>query len=158
MKAFITFVTSLGAVLYLSGIPAYSQGKGPGQVPSVNQAHSQGADNSHQANGVSSDHAKSEKLPQGMDLKTTESGFKNHGQFIAALHVPKNVMIPFDQLKAKMTGVSVNAAGQTTNSTPMSLGKAIHGGAGVIERASMTAEARQNAALPIGDDTGDDGI
>ena len=35
-------------------------------------------------------------------------------------------MIPFDQLKAKMTGVSVNAAGQTTNSTPMSLGKAIH--------------------------------
>ena len=148
MKTFITFVTSFGAVLYLSGIPAYSQGKGPGPVPSVNQAHSQGADNSHQANGVSSDHAKSENwqtrlnerfdsdakfrarmqglLPQGMDLKTTESGFKNHGQFIAALHVSKNLMIPFDQLKAKMTGVSVNAAGQTTNSTPMSLGKAIH--------------------------------
>ena len=60
MKAFITFVTSLGAVLYLSGIPAYSQGKGAGQVPSVNQGHSQGADNSHQANGVSPDHAKSE--------------------------------------------------------------------------------------------------
>ena len=179
MKTFITFVTSLGAVLYLSGIPAYSQGKGPGQVPSVNQGHSQGADNSHQANGVSSDHAKSESwqtrlnerfdsdatfrarmqglLPQGMDLKTTESGFKNHGQFIAALQVSKNLMILFDQLKAKMTGVSVNAAGQTTNSTPMSLGKAIHGGAGVIET-SMTAEARQNAALPIGDDTGDDGI
>jgi hypothetical protein len=66
-------------------------------------------------------------LPQGMDLKTAESGFKNRGQFIAALHVSKNLNIPFDQLKAKMTGVSVDATtGQTTNSTPMSLGKAIH--------------------------------
>ena len=65
-------------------------------------------------------------LPQGMDLKTAESGFKNHGQFIAALHVSQNLGIPFDQLKAKMTGVSVNAAGQTITSTPMSPGKAIH--------------------------------
>jgi hypothetical protein len=44
-----------------------------------------------------------------------ESGFKNHGQFIAALHVSKNLNIPFDQLKAKMT-----------SSLPMSLGRAIH--------------------------------
>ena len=65
-------------------------------------------------------------LPQGMDLKTAESGFKNHGQFIAALHVSQNLNIPFDQLKAKMTGVSVDATGQTINSAPMSLGKAIH--------------------------------
>src|SRR5262245_9018051 len=148
MKAFVTFATSVVAVLYLSGLPTYSQGKGPGHVPSVNQGHSQGADHSHQTNGVSSDHGKSGSwetklnerfdsdakfrarmqslLPQGMDLKTAESGFKNHGQFIAALHVSQNLMIPFDQLKAKITGVSVNAAGQTTTSTPMSLGKAIH--------------------------------
>ena len=39
-------------------------------------------------------------LPQGMDLKTAESGFKNRGQFIAALHVSENLNIPFDQLKA----------------------------------------------------------
>jgi hypothetical protein len=148
MKAFVTFATSVVAVLYLSGLPTYSQGKGPAHVPSVNQGHSQGADHSHQTNGVSSDHGKSGSwetklnerfdsdakfrarmqslLPQGMDLKTAESGFKNHGQFIAALHVSQNLMIPFDQLKAKMTGVSVNAAGQTTTSTPMSLGRAIH--------------------------------
>jgi hypothetical protein len=149
MKKIITLVISLGAVLYLSGISAYSQGKGPGQARPVNQGHSQGAGNSHQANGASSsDHGKSESwqttlnerfdtdaklrarmqslLPQGMDLKTAESGFKTHGQFIAALHVSKNLMIPFDQLKTKMTGVSVSAAGQTSNATPMSLGKAIH--------------------------------
>ena len=45
---------------------------------------------------------------------------------MAALHVSKNLGISFDQLKAKMTGVSIDAKGQTTNSTPMSLGKAIH--------------------------------
>ena len=59
-------------------------------------------------------------------MGNAESGFKNHGQFIAALHVSQNLGIPFDQLKAKMTGVSVNAAGQTITSTPMSPGKAIH--------------------------------
>jgi len=33
-------------------------------------------------------------LPPGTDLKTAESGFKSHGQFIAALHVSKNLNIP----------------------------------------------------------------
>ena len=53
-------------------------------------------------------------LPTGMDLTTAAMGFKNQGQFIAALHVSKNLNIPFDQLKAKMTGAD-----------PVSLGKAI---------------------------------
>jgi hypothetical protein len=69
-------------------------------------------------------------LPPNTDPNTAASGFKNHGQFIAALHVSKNLGIPFDQLKAKMTGVTTttNAAGQTTTTTTesMSLGKAIH--------------------------------
>ena len=43
-------------------------------------------------------------LPPNMDLATAAMGFKNQGQFIAALHVSKNLNIPFDQLKAKMTG------------------------------------------------------
>lgn len=43
-------------------------------------------------------------LPPKTDLKTAAMGFKNEGQFIAALHVSKNLNIPFDQLKAKMTG------------------------------------------------------
>ena len=43
-------------------------------------------------------------LPAGMDLKTGALGFHNRGQFIAALHVSKNLNIPFDQLKTKMTG------------------------------------------------------
>jgi hypothetical protein len=54
-------------------------------------------------------------LPPQMDLATAAMGFKNQGQFIAALHVAKNLNIPFDQLKAKMTGPGSE-----------SLGKAIH--------------------------------
>jgi len=54
-------------------------------------------------------------FPPGTDLNQASSGFKNLGQFVAAAHVSHNLGIPFDQLKAKMTGAS-----------PVSLGKAIH--------------------------------
>lgn len=54
-------------------------------------------------------------LPAGETLKVAASGFKNQGQFIAALHVSHNLNIPFDQLKADMTGTNHD-----------SLGRAIH--------------------------------
>jgi hypothetical protein len=54
-------------------------------------------------------------LPDGMTLDKAAEGFKNQGQFIAALHVAHNLDIPFDQLKADMTGAN-----------KYSLGKAIH--------------------------------
>src|SRR5262249_35123334 len=41
-------------------------------------------------------------------------GFKNLGQFVAATNVAKNLGIPFDQLKLKMTGLSVDANGTVT--------------------------------------------
>jgi hypothetical protein len=53
-------------------------------------------------------------LPPGTDLAAASAGFKNLGQFVAAVHVSKNLGIPFDQLKTKMTGPP-----------PLSLGKAI---------------------------------
>src|SRR5439155_26462097 len=39
-----------------------------------------------------------------LTLQAASAGFKNQGQFIAALHVSHNLNIPFDQLKAKLTG------------------------------------------------------
>ena len=54
-------------------------------------------------------------LPAGMSITDAAAGFKNEGQFIAALHVSQNLNIPFDQVKAKMTGTD-----------GMSLGAAIH--------------------------------
>lgn len=54
-------------------------------------------------------------LPAGTDTQTAASGFKNLGQFVAAVHVSKNLGIPFEDLKTKMTGADA-----------VSLGKAIH--------------------------------
>lgn len=52
-------------------------------------------------------------LPAGMTLTDAAAGFKNQGQFIAALHVSKNLGIPFADLKAKMTGDSHESLGQS---------------------------------------------
>jgi hypothetical protein len=50
-------------------------------------------------------------LPSGMTLATAATGFKNEGQFVAALHVAKNLNIPFIELKDRMTaGESLGAA------------------------------------------------
>lgn len=54
-------------------------------------------------------------LPQGANLQDAAKGFKNLGQFVAAVHVSHNLGIPFDQLKATMIGPP-----------PKSLGQAIH--------------------------------
>ena len=51
-------------------------------------------------------------LPSGMSLENAAQGFKNQGQFIAALHVSKNLGIPFDQMKAEMTGSNHRSLGQ----------------------------------------------
>jgi hypothetical protein len=47
-----------------------------------------------------------------MSLESAAQGFRNQGQFIAALHVSKNVGIPFDQLKTEMTGSNHRSLGQ----------------------------------------------
>ncbi len=53
-------------------------------------------------------------LGSGVNLQDASSGFKNLGLFVAAVHVSKNLNIPFDQLKTTMGSDGGN------------LGKAIH--------------------------------
>ncbi len=53
-------------------------------------------------------------LPPGTTVANAAAGFRNFGQFVAAVHVSRNLGIPFDQLKARMTGPQ-----------PVSLGQAI---------------------------------
>jgi hypothetical protein len=53
-------------------------------------------------------------LPPGTNLQAAAAGFRNLGQFVAAVHVSHNLGIPFDQLRLRMTGPD-----------PMSLGQAI---------------------------------
>lgn len=47
-----------------------------------------------------------------MTIATAATGFKNQGQFMAALHVSHNLNIPFAQLKAEMTGADHDSLGQ----------------------------------------------
>jgi|SRR5579864_5323966 len=51
-------------------------------------------------------------LPPGTTLAAAAAGFKNQGQFIAALHVARNLNIPFAKLKAEMTGTDHDSLGQ----------------------------------------------
>ncbi|HXJ44358.1 MAG TPA: hypothetical protein VNH18_34035 [Bryobacteraceae bacterium] len=51
-------------------------------------------------------------LPAGTNLQTAATGFKNLGQFVAAVHVAHNLNIPFDQLKNLMTGPSHDSLGR----------------------------------------------
>ncbi len=51
-------------------------------------------------------------LPAGTDLQTAASGFKNLGQFVAAVHVSHNLGIPFDTLKSKLTGSGSESLGK----------------------------------------------
>ena len=139
MKKIFTLMFGLSLVIFLSSA-AFAQGKSGGRGPGGPPEATHGADHSRDADHDKS-HAKGEArddhketnfesridrnpalkskiesmLPAGTNLKTAASGFKNEGQFIAALHVSKNLDIPFAQLKTKMTG-----------SNPMSLGQSIH--------------------------------
>jgi len=137
------FVLSLVVVLSGTMAFAQGRGAGhvPGDVSGPRTSVGNGAANDHTDHGKGADHQGGDHdadhkgaanfesriennpklmarlqslLPPNTDLKTAAMGFKNEGQFIAALHVSKNLNIPFDQLKAKMTG-----------NPPESLGKAI---------------------------------
>jgi len=43
-------------------------------------------------------------LPPRTTMMDAATGFKNQRQFIAAVHLSRNVGVPFDQIKARMTG------------------------------------------------------
>jgi hypothetical protein len=51
-------------------------------------------------------------LPEGTNVQDAAGGFKNLGQFVAAVHVSKNLGIPFEDLKARMTGPDAEKLGE----------------------------------------------
>lgn len=69
-------------------------------------------------------------LPSSTSISSAATGFKNEGQFVAAVEASHNLGISFSDLKAKMTG-----------STDMSLGAAIH-----ASRPGMTEHEANEAA------------
>ena len=63
------------------------------------------------------------RLPAGTNIHDASQGFKNWGQFVAAVNASNNHNIPFADLKAKMTGIAPGSTVPTTS--PMSLGQAL---------------------------------
>jgi hypothetical protein len=136
MKMTIRFVLGLAAVAAFSALPIYAQhGHGGGASSGMGNTHSSSASshgNSADAKGdakAGSNNSSSsigEKLtdntklasklqsllPAGTNLQTAAQGFKNLGQFVAAVHVSHNLGIPFDQLKAKMLGPPKESLGK----------------------------------------------
>jgi hypothetical protein len=84
-----------------------------------------------------------------MTLDKASLGFKNQGQFIAALHVSENLGIPFTELKSHMVTVTPGAPGELpTASQTGSLGQAIQASKKTttsvtteVERAELQASA-----------------
>ena len=152
MKNLLTFALTVSVLVFLSGASATAAAQGRGGGASVGQGHGQGVGHDQVKTGSNptgnhgshtdwqtkiserfqNDSTFATKIKNLLGPNTTDAqlqaammGFKNGGQFTAAMHVSKNLGIPFDELKAKMTGLSTNQAGQTVKTAPMSLGKAI---------------------------------
>ncbi|HYU42200.1 MAG TPA: hypothetical protein VEQ84_08620 [Vicinamibacteria bacterium] len=70
------------------------------------------------------------RLPAGTDMDLAASGFRNLGQFVAAVNVSNNLGLSFDDLKARMTGTN-----------PVSLGQAIQQVKG-LDAATATTTAQ----------------
>jgi hypothetical protein len=80
-------------------------------------------------------------LPAGTDMNTAAAGFKNQGQFVAAVHVSNNLGLPFFELKTRMVDQN------------MSLGQAIQ----QLRPGIDATDAARRAARQADDDIADGG-
>lgn len=158
MKRSTLFAVPLVIALCLTGPVIFAQhgaggGHGFGGGPSIGEGHGRGPNpNSQGTNGESSrelgktpsqlltqNTKLSAKLagllPPGTDLQQAAQGFKNLGQFVAAVHVSHNLDIPFSDLKTKMMSGD-------------SLGKAIH-----ALKPDVSAKAEAKKAKKQADET-----
>jgi hypothetical protein len=131
------FTLGLAAAVAFAALPAFAQHSGghAGGPPSgvgMGSSHASASSTStHGNSGTSNTNASGPKsvsdllsqntklasklqslLPAGTDLTAASSGFKNLGQFVAAVHVSNNLGIPFDQLKTTMIGPPKESLGQ----------------------------------------------
>jgi hypothetical protein len=83
---------------------------------------------------------------QNLNLAT--SGFKNFGQFVAAMNVSNNLNIDFSKLKLAMTGTDLTGVTTGTGSTA-SLGQAIHQLKPGVDANTEAARAEHQAAIEI---------
>jgi len=140
MKRILVTITLAAAAAWIMATPAAAQGhsqshSGGGSAAAGSMGGGHGVD----ASGTSGPRAPgqlltqntqlssklSSLLPAGTDLQTAASGFRNLGQFVAAVHVSHNLNIPFDQLKCTELATTAACPGMTVPSKSSHLGQAI---------------------------------
>jgi hypothetical protein len=87
-------------------------------------------------------------LPAGTDLNDATAGFKNFGQFNAAVNASDRLGIEFADLKAAMTGMTLE--GEPTNEPTKSLGQAIKQLKPGVDADAEAAAATTQANLEAG--------
>ena len=184
MKRIFVTITLAAAAAWILAIPAAAQGRSqshPGGGSAA--AGSMGASGTH-GNSASAGEGHSSSNPMSRtdpgcvlenksnlarkletltnttsvtDLETDAKAFRNFGQFVAAVHVAKNLNIPggFAALMCDMTNkTAVGATSTCTNTTKMSLGKAIQTLEPHADAKSESKKAMNQANQDIKDSSG----
>jgi hypothetical protein len=84
-----------------------------------------------------------------MTLNEASKGFKNQGQFIAALHVSQNLGIPFADLKTAMTGITPVTT-TTSTKTGTTTGGTTTGGTTGTTSGTTTTTTSSTPLLSLG--------
>src|SRR5579859_182156 len=160
MKRIFLTITLAAAAAWIMGIPAaaqgHSQGHGSAAAGSMGGGHGMDA-SGNSSSGTSGPRAPGELLtqnkqlssklsgllPNGTDLQTAAAGFRNLGQFVAAVHVSHNLDIPFAQLKCTELATAAACPGMTVPSKGSHLGQAIQTLKPAISPADSKAAAKQ---------------
>jgi hypothetical protein len=158
------FALGFAAAVAFAALPAFAQhggghGGGPPSGVGMGSSHASSSSSSTHGNSSANTNASGPKsasellsqntklssklqglLPAGTDLQAASQGFKNLGQFVAAVHVAHNLGIPFDQLKTTMIGPPKE-----------SLGQAIH----ILKPAASSAQETKKATKQAKQDMDD---
>lgn len=87
------------------------------------------------------------RLPAGTDLMAASAGFKNLGQFVAAVNVSNNLGLSFTQLKTKVVtdsmslGQAIQAVRPLTASATIEAQRAEYDARGMIAESELTPQA-----------------
>ena len=163
MKRIIVTVTLTAAAAWILAIPAAGQGRsqshpGGGSAAAGSMSGGHGMDASgNSGSGTSGPRAPGQLLtqntqlssklsgllPAGTDLQTAAAGFRNLGQFVAAVHVSHNLDIPFAQLKCTELATAAACPGMTLPSKGSHLGQAIQTLKPTMSSADSKSAAKQ---------------
>jgi hypothetical protein len=94
------------------------------------------------------------RLPEGTDLMLASAGFRNLGQFVAAVNVSNNLKIPFTALKTKMVtdGLSLGQAIQAlrpTTSATIEVQRAEYDARGMISESELQPQVAPTSTTQV---------